>query len=208
MMKFMKKLIFLIFLFPLFKASCVPPDEALKRLIDGNIRYKNNKLIHPNRGFEVRQKQVEIQDPFAIILGCSDSRVPPEIIFDQGLGDLFIVRVAGNILGNTELESLKFSIKYLNSSLVVVLGHQNCGAIKAVISGKSEEFESISKYLKPVCDQAKGSASLATLLNVKQTVRKLKESPYLMNIIQDKKIQIVGAVYDLETGSVTIIEQD
>src|SRR3990170_7095870 len=115
-------------------------DVALQELIAGNQRYAAGKLTHPHQTTRHRQELIQRQEPFAIIVGCSDSRVPPEIIFDQGLGDLFIVRVAGQVVGPVELDSIEYSVKYLGSTLIFVLGHESCGAVTAVIDGKTADI--------------------------------------------------------------------
>jgi carbonic anhydrase len=189
-------------------AETVAPKEALNRLVQGNTRYQTNLMIHPNRGYEVRQKLKVSQTPFAVILGCSDSRVPPEIVFDQGIGDLFIVRVAGNILGETELESLKFSTEYLQCSLIMVLGHHSCGAVNAVMQGKAKEFKAIDSYLKEVCEKAYPDVDKATILNVKKTVKALKSHPAFKLKVDSQKMDVVGAYYDLDTGKVSILSED
>jgi carbonic anhydrase len=104
--------------------------SALQRLVEGNKRYADNKPMHPRQGEERRKGIIAKQAPYAVIVGCSDSRVPPEIIFDEGLGDLFVVRVAGNVLGPIELESVAYSVSNFNPSIILVLGHENCRAIK------------------------------------------------------------------------------
>src|ERR1700733_14101977 len=119
------------------------PDQALASLMEGNQRFSKDKSLHLDRTSERRQELISKQAPYAIIVGCSDSRVAPEIIFVQGMGDLFIVRVAGNVFGPLELESIEFAIFALKSVLILVLGHENCGAIKAVIQGKTEEIPAI-----------------------------------------------------------------
>ena len=116
--------------FPLFCES-----SGIERLIEGNKRYVNDTLKHPNRTSERREAFLTHQTPFAIIVGCADSRVSPEILFDQGVSDLFVVRVAGNVVGPLELDSILYAATTLNSSTILVLGHENCGAVNAVITG-------------------------------------------------------------------------
>ncbi len=185
------------------------PEQALKQLIEGNERYKQEKLLHPNRSKEARLTSASGQNPFAIILGCSDSRVSPEIIFDQGIGDLFVVRVAGNVVSPVVLDSIEYSALYLKSSIVMVLGHQSCGAIQAVINGQTKDIENISSLIAPSLELArtqKGSLIENTIKdNVLYSIDQLKKSPALAKLIEEKKIQVVGGYYDFYTGAVEIV---
>lgn len=185
------------------------PTLALKQLVEGNNRYKQEKLLHPNRSKEARLCSANGQNPFAIILGCSDSRVSPEIIFDQGIGDLFVVRVAGNVVGDIELDSIEYSALYLKSSIIMVLGHQNCGAVQAVINGQTQDIEAVASLIAPSLELArtqKGSLIENTVKdNVLYVVDKLKKTPLLAKLIQEKKIDIVGGYYDFESGAVELV---
>ena len=185
------------------------PKQALERLINGNQRYIDDRLLHPDRSSEHREALVANQKPFAIIVGCSDSRVPPEILFDQGLGDLFVVRVAGNVVGPIELASVKYSAVYLNSSLILVLGHQNCGAVNAVLSGQIKDIEAVSELLQPAVTRARGLPGLALenaiKENVKLVVKQLQNSQGLQDLIRAKKIAVVGGYYNLNTGLVELL---
>src|SRR5262249_28976095 len=151
---------------------------------------------HPNRSKEARLALAEGQNPFAAILGCSDARVSPEIIFDQGIGDLFIVRVAGNVVGSLELDSIEYSAIYLKSALILVLGHQNCGAVQAVINGQTKDIESVAALITPALTLArsqKGSLLENTIKdNVIYSVDALKKSPALAALIQQGKLAVVG----------------
>ncbi|MGH2612755.1 MAG: carbonic anhydrase [Rhabdochlamydiaceae bacterium] len=209
-MLFKPKLV-LIFLGWVFVVSAdeMNPAQALKQLVEGNNRYKQERLLHPNRSKEARICSVNGQNPFAIILGCSDSRVSPEIIFDQGIGDLFVVRVAGNVVGPIELDSIEYSALYLKSSIIMVLGHQNCGAIQAVINGQTQDIEAVASLIIPSLELArtqKGSLIENTVKdNVLYVIDGLKKSPALAKLIKDKKIDIVGGYYDFQTGGVELI---
>ncbi|HUD00945.1 MAG TPA: carbonic anhydrase, partial [Rhabdochlamydiaceae bacterium] len=136
----MKKIALLFLALIQMSVYGLTPDKALETLMDGNQRFSQDKSLHSDRNSERRQELVSKQTPYAIILGCSDSRVAPEIVFDQGIGDLFIVRVAGNVVGPLELDSIEYSALYLHSSLVMVLGHESCGAIKAVLAGTTKDI--------------------------------------------------------------------
>lgn len=190
---------------------CMNPHEALKQLVEGNARYMQEKLLHPNRSKEARLCSADGQNPFAIILGCADSRVSPEIIFDQGIGDLFVVRVAGNVVGPVELDSIEYSALYLKSSIIMVLGHENCGAIQALINGQSQDIETIASMITPSLERArtqKGSLIENTVKdNVHSVVEQLKNSPVLAKLIQAKKIDVVGGYYEFQSGGVQLVVQ-
>jgi carbonic anhydrase len=181
------------------------PSDSLRLLIEGNQRYTKDQLLHPNHSADRREAIAAKQKPFATILGCSDSRVAPEIVFDQGLGDLFIVRDAGNVVGPIELDSLEYSVKYLGSSLILVLGHESCGAITAVMQGQTADVEEIAALIKPAI---KGQKSLeeATKANVRSVVAYLKQTPLVKKYIADKKLDCLGAYYHLGTGQVEILK--
>lgn len=185
------------------------PAQALKQLMDGNGRYTQDRLLHPNRSKEARITAALGQNPFAIILGCSDSRVSPEIIFDQGIGDLFVVRVAGNVAGDIELDSIEYSALYLKSSIIMVLGHQNCGAIQAVINGQTQDIEAVASLIAPSLELAKtqkGSLIENTVKdNVLYVVDQLKKTPVLSKLIKEKKIDVVGGYYDFQSGAVELV---
>jgi carbonic anhydrase len=184
----------------------VQPQEALNRLKEGNRRFFEDKLLHPNRSHESREAVSERQKPFAIILGCSDSRVPAEILFDQGVGDLFVVRVAGNVLGPLELDSIEYSSLYLGSSLIVVLGHERCGAVQAVIDGNITEIESVAQLIEPsVAEARKQTGNLvenAIKINVNKVANQIKDSLVIRKLLQEEKIFVVGGYYDLASGKI------
>jgi carbonic anhydrase len=209
---FMKCFLFFIFLqVSLFSLS---PQESLEKLKEGNNRYIEDQLLHGDQSAARREAVSPSQEPFAVILGCSDSRVPPELIFDQGLGDLFVIRVAGNVVGPLELDSVEYSVKHLHSSLVVVLGHQNCGAVSAVLEGQTDEIEDIALLIEPAIrscakEKDKGGMPVVNLCvreNVRSVVSLLKNSHMLSRYLKEKKIEIIGAYYDLDTGKVEILD--
>lgn len=202
----------LVLLFPHFIASDetqkVLPAEAFKRLMSGNERYVNDKLLHPNRTSVRREAVSSSQAPFAIILGCSDSRVAPEIIFDQGIGDLFVVRVAGNVVGPIELASIEFSAIYLDSAIIFVMGHENCGAVKAVLANQTKDIEPIAAKIKAALEDretlAENPLENAIKANVRGVVKQLRANEVLAKLIAEKRLQIVGGYYQLTTGKVEI----
>jgi carbonic anhydrase len=184
------------------------PEMALQRLIDGNRRFISNRTTHPDQTAERRRNVVDLQEPFAIILGCSDSRVSPEIIFDQGIGDLFVVRVAGNVVSPVVLESIEYSAIYLHSSVVLVMGHQNCGAVTAVLNGNTKDIETVAELIAPAIEESKTQPGdrleNAIKDNVKHYVAELRKCPALNKLIAAKKLTIVGGYYNFCTGRVDI----
>lgn len=187
--------------------------EAFQRLLDGNNRYINQKLNHPNQTIERRKDIVKGQKPFAIILSCSDSRVPPEIIFDQGLGDLFVIRVAGNVLDTTVIASAEYATEHLGVQLLVVLGHSKCGAVSAAVSDHVHTgyVSELLKAIDPAVMKAKRMdgdiIENATKANVEMVVAQLKtKSPIISRFVDTNKLEIIGAYYDLESGEVNIIK--
>lgn len=197
--------------------------DALALLKEGNQRFALNKkasaVTHPDR----RAELVDRQDPFAIILGCSDSRVPAEIIFDQGLGDLFVIRVAGNIVAPSQVGSVEFAAAHFGTRLVIVLGHSNCGAIEATIEQLQRPVENQSKNLHAIVDRVRPSVQglletelrhnhkalvkQAVRMNIRASVNQLKHGSVLLEkLIAEDGLLVVGAEYSLETGEVDFFE--
>lgn len=190
------------------------PRQALDILIEGNQRFKNN-VLREHDMLRVRDENVNKQHPFASVLSCSDSRTTVELIFDQNLGDIFSVRLAGNIASNKAIGSLEFSCKYLGSKLVVVMGHSNCGAIKAACDhykggniGEIVELIDPAVLLEKTIIDSRDSTndlfvSKVCFHNVEiQMERILKRSSLLTEMIEKKEIGLIGAVYNLATGEV------
>lgn len=200
--------------FPFAMAHAVPisdSEQALQLLVEGNQHFIKGELVHLFPLREAKDKMLEQQNPFAAIVGCSDSRVPPELIFDRGLGELFVVRDAGNVIGPIEMDSVEFAVASLKVPLVIVMGHQNCGAIKATLAGQSNvpELENIFPLIESAlnkCDVA-GDDRLVNAIkcNVKKGVQTLKESPTIAPLLKQKKVKIIGAYYEIASGKVTII---
>lgn len=185
-------------------------DIALERLMQGNQRYVKDLGACPNCNEYQRAAIKSSQNPFAIILGCSDSRVPPEIIFDQGIGDLFTVRVAGNIAGTSELESLEYAVKHMNACLIVVLGHENCGAVQAVLEDNAADFPEIARMITPAVTMARqgkqNDLSAAVKANVRIVMENIKKADVIKDILKQRNIKVVGGYYHLATGAVEIVE--
>jgi carbonic anhydrase len=186
-------------------------NHALAKLIAGNQRYVADQLVHHHQSGRRMRAIATGQHPFAIILGCADSRVPPEIIFDQGLGDLFVIRVAGNILDDAILGSIEYAVKELGTSLVLVLGHERCGAVAATIKHAevSGHISTLLNAIQPAVDRAK--SELGDLLdnavraNIELVVEQLKASMPVAELVQHNRLKVVGAQYNLDRGKVEII---
>lgn len=192
--------------------AALSPDEALARLTAGNQRYVQNMATRPDQTAARRTQLAVGQHPFAIILGCSDSRVAPEIVFDQGLGDLFVVRVAGNVLDDEGIGSLEYAVEHLHVPLIVVLGHSKCGAVTAAVSGEPApgHIGAIVDALKPAVKATRGQpgdpVELTVNANVQRVVSELKASkPILAEHLGNGTLKIVGAKYDLSSGSVELL---
>lgn len=188
------------------------PDAALKRLMDGNQRFTQEKSENSDRSVARMKEVAQAQHPFAALLSCADSRVPPEILFDQGIGDLFDIRVAGNIVTPEVLGSLEYAVDILDTPLIMVLGHERCGAVTAAVQEEilSGHIGSFVKAIKPAISKTKGASDdpvdNAVIANVQYQIEKLKyNSTSLSQRLLDGKLKIVGGRYDLDTGEVTLI---
>lgn len=188
----------------------VSPDAALKRLLDGNKRFMQFHPQYPHQSQARLQEVATVQYPFATLLSCADSRVPAEIIFDQGIGDLFDVRLAGNVVIPEALGSLEYAAAVLGTRLIMVLGHERCGAVTAAVKGDllPGQIGTFVKAIKPVLTQVKGSVDAiedAVVANVLYQVDKLRHSELLQQLVESGKLKIVGGRYDLDTGEVSIV---
>lgn len=191
----------------------VEPEKAKQLLIGGNKRFVSGNLSTKDTGPERRRELLKGQKPFAVIVCCSDSRVPPELLFDQALGDIFVVRVAGNIVDPVAVGSVEYAVEHLNTPLVVVLGHDHCGAVKAAIDGGEApapgSIGAIVSRILPSVQKAKAAGASGPLLyeksedeNVRSTIKELFKSPILKHFAEDGRLMIVGAKYFLESGEV------
>lgn len=191
-------------------------SEGLLRLLEGNERYVKWHLEHPDLNEARRVQVAQGQTPFAAIVGCADSRVPPEMLFDQGLGDLFVVRVAGNIVDTAGLGSLEYAVEHLGSTVIMVLGHEKCGAVKATIETLDTGTEApgsigaLVTALTPAVELARGMEGdlldNAVVSNVLLTMSQLKTaSPILSHAMDLGELLVVGGRYDLDTGAVRLI---
>jgi carbonic anhydrase len=196
--------------------------EALARLREGNARFASGDVTRERLSLDRRAAVAELQEPFAIVLGCSDSRVPAEIVFDQGLGDLFVIRVAGNIVAPSQVGSVEFAAARFGTPLVAVVGHSGCGAIAAALEGlrrpgpKSQNLRSIVDRVRPAVHdvvEARPDApdadvmALAIRANIRASVNHLRHASELLErLIQEDRLAVVGGEYSLETGVVDFFE--
>lgn len=207
----MKKILFALLLaIPAFiNADQFTPQDAIKKLLEGNTRFANDK----NECFQrtsIRRLELESkQKPFAVIVGCSDSRVPPEILFDQGLGDLFVIRNAGNVVTDVALNSIEYSVMVNGSVLVMVLGHENCGAVSAVLHNKAGGIPAIEQFIEPAIKKqniASDDVEKAIKANVLHAVQVIRAEKNFQDLIQSGKLSIVGAYYRFSDGKVELVE--
>jgi len=187
-------------------------EEALAKLLEGNSRYVEQSRLNPNQSDERRDSLITGQSPYAIILGCSDSRVPPEIVFDQGLGDLFVIRVAGNVVDDIVLASIEYAAEHLHSPLLMVLGHTNCGAVAAAL--QEDELDghlpSIAQAIEEAVERARDAEGdtldMTIRAHARITAEHLRESESILKGLVDYgKLKVVAAYYDLDTGVVEIL---
>lgn len=189
----------------------VNSDDAKKLLIEGNKRFVNGNVLREDISKDNLKKLSTGQKPFAVVVSCSDSRVDPETVFDQGLGDLFVDRDAGNVVDKVMLGSIEYGAEHLNAPLIVVLGHENCGAVKAAVD-KSQ----VSDNIQGIIDQI--DISLKTVevnnpskdkiyqevedANIKNTVSEIEKDPVIEELVKENKVKVVGAKYHIETGEI------
>ena len=193
-------------------------NAALARLKNGNRRFVDDKPRHNHEKASWRSLLVETQKPFATVVGCSDSRVPPELIFDVGFGDLFTIRLAGNIIAEDVIGSVEYAVAHLHTRLIVILGHEGCGAVTATVeemlhkAKEPEHIESLIKSIKPGINKLDlkldrdALLSAAVEANVRWSMRQLYALPEAKRALLEKKVTLVGAVYELSTGRVRFLD--
>lgn len=188
--------------------------NSMRSLKDGNTRYVAGKSLHPRQDAARIKEVAPKQSPIAIVISCSDSRVPPEIVFDQGIGDLFVVRTAGNVLDGIGIGSVEYAAEHLKVPLAIVMGHKRCGAVTAAAAGGEAQghIKNIVNAIAPAVREAKktcGASDLveeATRANIKMVMDDLKNSsPILDNLVKEGHLSIVGAYYDLDSGRVEFL---
>jgi carbonic anhydrase len=189
----------------------VTPDAALQKLMAGNQRFTAHKAQHPHQSAKTLQDLAQAQHPFATVLSCADSRVTAEIIFDQGLGDIFDVRIAGNLATQGAVASIEYAVVELKTPILMVLGHERCGAVTAAVK-KADLPGEMGLFVKEIAPAVKKTQKLdgdavdnAVVANVKEQMEKLKRSPLLAERLASGQLKIVGGRYDLDTGKVTAI---
>lgn len=205
---------------PAFEDAVIKTNP-MQTLIEGNHRFVSGNPMHPDASLERIKELKKGQHPHTVVVSCSDSRVPPELVFDQGLGDIFTIRTAGNVIGDYELGSIEYAVAHAGAKLVVVLGHENCGALTAFINHKPDDthghihnhIDDILTYLgeenelKSIPDSLKTNINLAVKKNVEHGVSLLKSSaPIMSSAVEKGNLTVVGAIYDLDTGKVTFLD--
>jgi carbonic anhydrase len=193
-------------------ADTLNVQQSLKKLLDGNKRCVACKQQNPRQDARRRKEVSKGQKPFAVIVGCSDSRIPPELIFDQGLGDLFVVRLAGNIVDALALGSIEYAVEHLGSKLVIVLGHGKCGAVTAATKGPDAPghvgaiVRAIQPAVKKVQKMPGDLVDNAIRANASLVVSKIKSSkPILAEMVSKGELEVIGAYYNIETGAVELL---
>lgn len=191
-------------------------QEALQKLLEGNKRYIGATMSYPNQTEKRRTELLQGQFPFAVVLGCADSRIPPEILFDQGIGDIFVIRVAGNITSPEVIGSIEYAVEHLSVPLVMVMGHDSCGAVGATVDAVANNVDvtgnvgSVVEAIKPAVQRVQATSGNmvenAVRANVELVVEQLKTSkPLLSSYVEQGKVRIVGSYYSMKSGEVEII---
>lgn len=186
-------------------------DQALRKLLAGNNRFVSQKANNPNQSIDRLNELGKEQKPFATILGCSDSRVPLEVIFDQGLGDLFVIRVAGNVVTPSELASIEYGVSILQTKVLLVLGHSQCGAVKAALTGGHliGQLNTLTDLIQPAIARSIKQPGNAIDNGVRENVllqtERLRKTPIVAQLLDEKRLQLAGGYFDLKTGEVSIL---
>jgi carbonic anhydrase len=195
---------------PVLAQSTLSPDAALQELMDGNRRFASGRLTAFEQDLSIlKQKTIEKQEPFAAVLSCADSRVPVEIVFDQSIGHIFVTRVAGNVVTPEIIASLEYGAAVLGTKVILVMGHSNCGAVKATIQAKEVpgQISALYSHIQPAIDQAGTDLEAATKANAKiQAALLRKSSTVIAGLMKDKKIVVVAGYYDLASGVASLLE--
>jgi len=194
-------------------AGGLAADEALAKLMAGNRRYARHQQQHPDQSLARRKELEKGQHPFAVILGCADSRVAPELLFDQGLGDLFVIRVAGNIVDDAVLGSIEYAVEHLGTKLIMVLGHEKCGAISAAIDGGVAPghiqglVAAIEPSVKASGKEPGDRVHNCVIANARRVARQIRESePVLKEFAEHHGVEVVAADYALDSGKVNLLD--
>ena len=201
------------------KTLVITADQALTQLEQGNRRCVEGKSSHGHDVAKWRERFLVKQKPFATVLGCSDSRVAPELLFDQGFGELFVIRVAGNIVDSDVVGSIQYAVEHLDNKLIVVLGHQNCGAVTAALSPSDQttdeppELRKLLDRIRPAIapvDRNQEREELITAAveaNVRASVEQLRQVPSIAAAVKTKNVKVLGAVYYIDSGKITFLNE-
>jgi carbonic anhydrase len=190
--------------------STLSPDAALQELMNGNQRFTSNRMTAFDQDLAIlKQNTVEKQEPFAAVLSCADSRVPVELVFDQSIGHIFVTRVAGNVVTSEIIASLEYGAAVLGTKVILVMGHGNCGAVKATIQAKEVpgQISALYPHIQPAVDQAGSNLEAATKANAKIQAALLREaSTVVAGLVKEGKLKVVAGYYDISSGSVSLLE--
>jgi carbonic anhydrase len=190
--------------------SALTPDAALAELMAGNQRFKTGRMTANEHDLTIlKEKTFDKQEPFAALLSCADSRVPVELIFDQTIGHIFVTRVAGNVVTPEIIASLEYGAAVLGTEVILVMGHANCGAVKATIQGKEVpgQISALFPHIQPAVDQAGPNLEATTKANAKIQAALLRESSTVISaMVKEGKVKVVAGYYDVGTGAVTILD--
>jgi carbonic anhydrase len=190
-------------------AEGMSPRQALDLLAQGNARFATGRSAEPNRDIERLRAVAPRQTPFAAFLGCADSRVPIEIVFDQGFGDLFVTRIAGNVAATENIASLEFATQVLGAKVLYVLGHTSCGAVAAAVKAEPVpgQISALFQHIRPAVRAAKGDVDAAVRENVRIQAQTLTEaSTVIASLVATGKVVVAGGIFDLQTGKVEAVE--
>jgi carbonic anhydrase len=193
------------------------PEAALDELIAGNLRFTSGRTSSYRRDLAILQQMMEKQEPFAAVLSCADSRVPVEVVFDQTIGQLFVTRVAGNIVTPEIVASLEYAAAVLGTNMILVMGHSRCGAVTAAIQASPQaanqgppvpgQISALFPYIEPAVEQAGPDLEATIRANALLQAARLRESPLLSAMIQDGKLKVAVGYFDIRTGAVTVLDQ-
>lgn len=201
------------------KTETLSAEQAIAELEQGNRRCVDGKSVHGHDTEHWRERFLVKQKPFATVLGCSDSRVAPELLFDQGFGELFVIRVAGNVVDDDVVGSIQYAVEHLDNKLIVVLGHQNCGAVTAALSPQDQsrsEPQELTQLLNRIRsaiasvdreDERTRRLAEAVEANARASVKQLRKIPSIAKAIQEKGVKVVGAVYHIDSGEMTFLNE-
>ena len=184
-------------------------ETPIEKLISGNKRFIDEKTIHPHQNKKTVLANQDAQHPFAVVLTCSDSRVSPEILFDQGIGDLFVIRNAGNLISDIDMGSIEYAVEHLDAKLIVVLGHTECGAIKAYVGDKNNEYKKHLSHIDDIVETIaneneekqitkENNLNACIIANVKHSLKMIQDNP----IVKEKHTKVVPMQYDIHTGKI------